>query len=138
MKTEDLQQIAQIEADFLEKNPLLFTPYDAILSALKRYRNLTENERLNTIGRVRAKMADKDLFYENRTLKANLAINMKSRIKLYARLRLCLTFYEALDREFEEYLKVLSEQNKEKKIRIIRQFIDMGLRETKPLRTRGV
>ena len=138
MKTEDLQQIAQIEADFLEKNPLLFTPYDAILSALKRYRNLTENERLNTIGRVRAKMADKDLFYENRTLKANLARNMKSRIELYARLRLCLTFYEALDREFEEYLKVLSEQNKEKKIRIIRQFIDMGLRETKPLRTRGV
>ena len=137
MKTEDLQQIAQIEADFLEKNPLLFTPYDAILSALKRYRNFAENERLTTKEQVRKKMADKDLFYENRTLKANLARNMKSRIELYARLRLCLTFYEALDREFEEYLQVSTEQSKEKKIRIIRQFIDMGLRETKPLRKIG-
>ena len=64
-------------------------------------------------------------------LKAAMAVNYNSRAKLIAKLRLCDTFLTAISCNFEQLLDAKGHRSREQKIKMIRQFIEFALRESK-------
>lgn len=129
LTTKELTEIAEQETKHLEESSII-TSYDAILSALKEYKKKQLVNRPSKLHSIRKKIANKDLQKENIYLRISLKNSMNSRSKMIGRIRLANTYFEALEKHFEELLmiKVQEGQMYKNKIRSIRTYIHNGLK----------